>query len=176
MAEDLRRLYDATAWYWDSPVHRICYGLAYVRLFKRLKRDGWLAGMRDPARVLDCGIGTGLFSDALRRALGSRFECCGVDISEQMLARARARLSRSSVPPRLEVADGASLPFRDGEMDVVISALMLEHSPAPAEALHEMTRVARGGAALVIVATRPHAPDLPYRWKFHYKPNCNAIV
>src|SRR5712691_10325128 len=91
---DLTRLYDTTAWYWDSLPHRISYGYAYVQLFKHLEKDGWLRDMGDPARVLDCVIGTGLFSHALLRTVNRRFEVCGIDLSEKMLARARARLMR----------------------------------------------------------------------------------
>jgi demethylmenaquinone methyltransferase/2-methoxy-6-polyprenyl-1,4-benzoquinol methylase len=169
-ASDLRRIYDTTAWYWDSLVHRIAYGKAYFRLFERLERDGWLREMGDPARVLDCGIGTGLFSDGLLRAVNRRFEICGVDLSEKMLARARSRLMQRNLLPRLELGDAHRLPFRNGEMDMVISALMVEHVPKPLDALCEMTRVARPGAPLVLVVTRPHAPDFPYRFKYRYKP------
>jgi demethylmenaquinone methyltransferase/2-methoxy-6-polyprenyl-1,4-benzoquinol methylase len=167
---DLTRLYNASAWYWDSPLHTIPFGHAYVQLFKRLVSDGWLSEMGDPWRVLDCGIGTGLFSDALLRTVRRRFEICGVDLSATMLARARSRLMRRGVLPRLESGDAHSLPFCSDEMDLVISALMLEHVPAPLEALREMTRVARPGATLVLVVTRPHAPDLPFRVRYRYKP------
>ena len=167
---DLVTIYDRTAWYWDSLLHRVSYGLAYARLFNRLRRDGWLGNADRSARVLDCGIGTGLFSDALVRAVNASFEIHGVDISPKMMARARSRLMRSSGTARLVCGDVCSLPFADGEMDLVICALMLEHAPSPLGALREMTRVLGVGATLVLVVTRPHAPDLPFRLKYRYNP------
>lgn len=166
---DLTRLYDTTAWYWDSLPHRISYGYAYGQLFKRLEKDGWLRDMGNPTRVLDCGIGTGLFSDALLRTVNRRFEVCGIDLSEKMLAKARARLMRRGAAFRINSGNVHSLPFGSEAMDLVISGLMLEHVPAPIEALREMTRVARVGATLVVVATRPHAPDHLFRLKYCYK-------
>jgi hypothetical protein len=78
---ELRRLYDTTAWYWNSFLHRMPFGSAYVRLFKQLEKDGWLGGTGDTTRVLDCGVGTGLFSGALLRTVNRRFEICGIDLS-----------------------------------------------------------------------------------------------
>ncbi len=167
---DLVRIYDRNAWYWDSLLHRVSYGQAYVRLFKRLQGDGWLGNADRSARVLDCGIGTGLFSDALMRAVNAPFEIHGVDVSPKMMARARARLMCSSVTARLVYGDVCSLPFADSEMDLVICALMLEHAPSPLGALREMTRVLGAGATLVLVVTRPHAPDMPFRLKYRYRP------
>jgi ubiquinone/menaquinone biosynthesis C-methylase UbiE len=167
---EVRRVYDTTAWYWDSCLHRIPFGYAYIRLFKRLEKDGWLGGTGDTARVLDCGMGTGLFSAALLRTANRRFEICGIDLSSKMLAKARSRLIRRGVTPRLECGDVRSLPGREGEMDVVMSALMLEHAPNPLAALREMVRVARPGATLVVVVTRPHAPDVLFRLIYRYQP------
>ena len=167
---ELRRLYDTTAWYWDSCLRCIPFGSAYVRLFKRLATDGWLGGTGETARVLDRGMGTGLFSGALLWTANRRFEVWGIDLSPKMLAKARSRLIRRGVTPRLECGDVRSLPCREGEMDVVISALMLEHAPNPLAALREMVRVARPGATLVVVVTRPHAPDVLFRLIYRYQP------
>jgi ubiquinone/menaquinone biosynthesis C-methylase UbiE len=167
---ELRRLYDTTAWYWNSFLHRMPFGSAYVRLFKQLEKDGWLGGTGDTTRVLDCGVGTGVFSGALLQTVNRRFEICGIDLSPKMLAKARSRLIRRGLALRLECGDVCSLPCREGEMDVVISALMLEHAPNPLAALREMVRVARPGATLVVVVTRPHAPDVLFRLIYRYQP------
>src|SRR5262245_20573276 len=56
-------------------------------------------------RVLDVGMGTGLFLEKLQHAAGGRIEPCGIDLAENMLEVARRRL------PGLEavVGDAASL-------------------------------------------------------------------
>ena len=145
---DLTRLYDANAWYWDSLPHRISYGYAYIQLFKQLARDGWLRGMSDTSKVLDCGIGAGLLTDALLRTANKHFETYGIDLSQKLLLRAKAQLMLSGAVLRTVPGDIHSLPFRDGEMEMVLSALMLEHMPEPLDALREMIRVAKHGAPL----------------------------
>jgi SAM-dependent methyltransferase len=159
----LRRLDDPTAWYGDSCLHRLPFGAAYVRLFKRLPPDGGLGGTGDPARVLDGGVGTGLFSGARRRTVNRRVESCGIELAPKMLAKARSRLIRRGVTPRLARGDGRSRPGREGETDVAMRALRLEHAPDPLAALRETVRVARPGATVVAVVTRPQAPDVLFR-------------
>jgi demethylmenaquinone methyltransferase/2-methoxy-6-polyprenyl-1,4-benzoquinol methylase len=167
---ELAHLYDTTAWYWESLPHRISYGYAYFQLFKRLESDGWLRDLKHARTVLDCGIGAGLLSDALLRTVRHRPEVCGVDLSRKLLARAQKRLRDLGASVRTFSGDVHSLPFAGGGMDLVISALMLEHVAEPLKALREMTRVARKGATLVLVATRPGAPSHLFRMTYRYKP------
>jgi ubiquinone/menaquinone biosynthesis C-methylase UbiE len=156
-----RRLDDPTAWYGDSCLPRSPFGSADVRLFKRLPHDGWLGGTGDPARVPDGGVGTGLFSGARLRTVNRRVEIRGIELSPKMLAKARSRLRRPGVPPRLARGDGRSRPGREGETAVVLRALRLEHAPDPLAALRETVRVARPGAPVVVA--RPQAPDVLFR-------------
>ncbi|ABC83373.1 class I SAM-dependent methyltransferase [Anaeromyxobacter dehalogenans] len=162
----LAGIYDATAWYWDSFLHALTYARAYRRLLARLEADG--PHRAPPGRVLDCGIGAGLFSEAAIRAGGARAGAYGVDLSPRLLARASARLGRQGARPFLARADVRALPIRDAGMDAVISALVLDHLADPAPAIRELARVARPGAWVVLVTTRPLAPDLPFRLLFRY--------
>jgi demethylmenaquinone methyltransferase/2-methoxy-6-polyprenyl-1,4-benzoquinol methylase len=93
-----------------------------------------------------------------------------------MLERAHHSLEKSGIRACLLRADVCSLPFRDDEMDMVMAALVLEHIAVPVEALREMVRVAGPNAPLLIIATRPHAPDMPFRLAFHYKPFPESLV
>lgn len=168
---ELARTYDRTAPYWDSFVQRGVYGRAYTRLFEQLRP--WLRRDADGGtlRALDCGTGCGLLLTSLAKVMDGRsMEMFGVDLSSKMLEYAQRQPFPRGSAPKFLLADICSLPFRDGEMDLVGSALALEHVAEPVEALREMIRVARPGASLILVATRPHAPDLPYRLIFHYKP------
>jgi ubiquinone/menaquinone biosynthesis C-methylase UbiE len=163
----LAQIYDATAWYWDSFVQTVSYGRAYRTLFKRLREDGWCESAFP--RVLDCGIGAGVFSEAFIRALGTPAHVYGVDLSLRLLKRAGARLGRHGVAPQLLRADVRALPIGDAQIDAVICGLVLDHLGEASPALRELARVARPGAPVVIVTTRPLAPDLPFRIVFRYR-------
>ena len=56
-------------------------------------------------RVLDVGCGTGSTTVAVARRLGAGARCTGVDISEPMIAAARARAEREGAAARFIVAD-----------------------------------------------------------------------
>jgi len=166
---DLIHRYDSSVAYWDSIIHRSVYGNAYRKLFETLASRHWKEGQIYPRRVLDCGIGTGLLASSLC-SLETDVELYGVDASMEMLKRARSRLLANRLHPNLAIADLVSLPFRDCEMDLVMAALVLEHVARPIDALREIARVGRPGAMILLVTTRPNAPDLPFRLAFGYKP------
>jgi ubiquinone/menaquinone biosynthesis C-methylase UbiE len=73
-----------------------------------------------PGRIIDLGTGTGVAALALARRYPEA-SVVGVDISEPMVAAARAKLATSELCGRveLEVADIAALPYPDGEFDLV---------------------------------------------------------
>jgi demethylmenaquinone methyltransferase/2-methoxy-6-polyprenyl-1,4-benzoquinol methylase len=83
---------------------------------------------------------------------------------------ARSKLSSYGIDARLAFADVSKLPYRDEAMDLVMTALVLEHVPEPPVALREMVRVLRHAGPLIIVATRSGAPDHYFRWKYRYRP------
>lgn len=166
----ITKIYDATAGYWDSFIQRAVYGHAYVGLLRHLRVEHWFDPLRGSIRVLDCGTGSGLLLTSLIKAMGRRpMELFGIDLSTKMLDHARRRLTAQGAIPELGVADVCSLPFRDCEMDLVMGALVLEHVAEPVVALREMMRVVRPNARLVLVTTRPHAPDVLYRLVFRYR-------
>ena len=162
---ELARLYDGSFW-WGSPLYRAVFRPAYQRLFVELQRHGWLSDRE----VLDCGIGTGLFSDALICVVGNGVEIHGVDISPKMLEQARALLTRRGVEGKFECRDARFLPLEDGSMNLVLSAFMLEHASDPLGVLREMARVARSDATLVLVLALPCTLDFWFRLRYRYRP------
>lgn len=90
--------------------------------------------------VLEVGCGTGLllarFADFARRA-------AGIDLSDGMLERARAR--------GLDVTQGSAtaLPFEDASFDVACSFKVLAHIPDIERAMSEMFRVVRPGGVVI---------------------------
>jgi len=163
----LSAIYDATAWYWDSSIHVLAYGRAYRKLLERLRDEGWYDG--PVSRVLDCGIGAGVFSQGFIATFGRDHRAYGVDLSSRLLERAAARLGRRGARVHLLRADARALPLRDRAMDAAMCGLVLDHLADPSAALGELARVCRAGVPVVIVTTRRHAPDLPFRLVFRYR-------
>ncbi|HUF49095.1 MAG TPA: L-histidine N(alpha)-methyltransferase [Vicinamibacterales bacterium] len=138
--DDLRTLYRDWAATYDSDHRHVGFfghRLTAQVLARHLTR-------RDAARVLDAGAGTGAAGEALA-ALGFS-DLVAVDLSEDMLARARAK----GVYTQTIVAD-LSLPvdaFGDDSFDAAILVGVFSYGQAPAEALDEVVRLVRPGGAV----------------------------
>lgn len=100
------------------------------------------------ARVLDVATGTGKQAFAFARR---GYDAVGVDLSEDMLARARKHNRYANV--RLENADAAHLPFENDSFDVSCVSFALHDMPGGIReaVLEEMARVTRGGGRIIIV-------------------------
>jgi len=83
-------------------------------------------------RVLEVGCGTGLL---LQRFAEFASKATGIDLSEGMLAKAKARGLDALL------ASATALPFESASFDVACSFKVLAHIPAIDEALAEMARV-----------------------------------
>ncbi len=104
------------------------------------------------ARVLDLGSGPGLFAGEMAAVVGSSGCVRGVDLSESMIAIARARCADC---PQVDfrIGDAVSLPFADGDFDAGVSVQTLEFVGDVDAAIRELYRVLRPGGRLVIVDT-----------------------
>lgn len=100
---------------------------------------------RGTGPVLDAGCGTGLLGDWLAILGFSPVE--GLDLSEGMLARARARGSYHRLH---RAALGQPLPFETGQFAAVISTGVFTTGHVGAEALPELARVTLPGGPLVL--------------------------
>jgi demethylmenaquinone methyltransferase/2-methoxy-6-polyprenyl-1,4-benzoquinol methylase len=100
-------------------------------------------------RVLDVATGTGLVAEALVR----RYGCAvvAVDQSPEMLAAARARLTRD---PRLGAricllqGEAERLPFADAELNHLTFTYLLRYVDDPGATLSELARVVRPGGRI----------------------------
>ena len=103
-------------------------------------------------KVVDCGSGAGADSLIAARLVAPSGAVIGVDMTPEMLARARAS-QRSSGLSNVEFREGLleALPIESGWADVVISNGVLNLVPDKAAALREMHRVLRSGGRLQIV-------------------------
>jgi ubiquinone/menaquinone biosynthesis C-methylase UbiE len=96
--------------------------------------------------LLDVGCGTGTYTAALAER---GWDVTGVDVSEDMLRRARARGVHTVR------ADAASLPFEDASFDAAISVFTSTDVDDLAAVVLEIVRVLRPGAPLVCLAAHP---------------------
>jgi demethylmenaquinone methyltransferase/2-methoxy-6-polyprenyl-1,4-benzoquinol methylase len=105
-----------------------------------------------PARVFDLCTGTAdLLVEALGRDRGHRG--VGVDLSEQMLRRGAAKLTRRDLAGRAALAagDAEALPVSSGCFDAATIGFGIRNVGNPAAALAEIRRVLRPGGRLVVL-------------------------
>lgn len=100
----------------------------------------------DLGETLDVGCGPGFFSEALADR-ATRLVC--VDISEDMVALARDRLSGFS-NVTVEVAGCHTLPYDSGSFDTVSMSNLLHVVSDPQSALNEASRVLRPKGQLIV--------------------------
>jgi ubiquinone/menaquinone biosynthesis C-methylase UbiE len=117
-----------------------------------------LLGSVPSGRALDAACGTGRHAAHLVR-LGYRV--LGVDLTPEMLARARERVPRAE----FQTADLRNLPADDDSFDVVVCGLALAHLPELDAAVIELARVLAPGGRLIVSVLHPfqallgwHAP------------------
>jgi len=103
-------------------------------------------------RVVDCGSGSGADALIAARLVGPGGRVIGVDMTPEMLAKARANAELAGLS-NVEFRAGMleALPVDDRWADVVISNGVLNLVPDKAAALREMHRVLRPGGRLLLV-------------------------
>jgi arsenite methyltransferase len=134
-------------------------------------KDEWLTGVSERAiesfagtgnpfamgelvageRVVDIGSGGGIDSLVAARMVGPTGNVVGVDMTPEMLERARTAAAESGVDNvEFREAYMEELPVPDGWADVVISNGVLNLTPDKQKTLGEMFRVLRPGGRLQI--------------------------
>lgn len=100
-------------------------------------------------RVLDLACGTGELLHRLAQDVPVA-ELRGIDISSEMVARARRKLATAS-GARVQRADAHDLPFADNSFDVVVCASTFHYFTRPRAVLSEVRRVCRSGGRFVLL-------------------------
>ena len=100
------------------------------------------------ATVIDIGSGAGMDCLLAGRRVGSAGSVIGFDMTDEMLARARAAAGQSHPQVRFEKADVRDLPLPAQSVDVVISNGVFNLLPNKEELFRELFRVVRPGGRL----------------------------
>ena len=119
-------------------------------VFGRLRKALW-ADAPDTGNILEVGVGTGVNM----RHYPPNAHMTAIDISDRMLAKARARAERTHVDVDLALMDAQHLQFPDGTFDAVVATCVFCSVPDPVAGLREVLRVLKlGGKALLLEHAR----------------------
>lgn len=170
MTEPRRRgLNDAVTRVWSflAPVYDLPFLQQYVY---RPPHDEVIAQLRahQAHRIADIACGTGILSDRIERELHPG-QIYGVDMSDGMLAQARARTDRV----HWLRAPAEQLPFEDGSLDAVVTTSAFHFFDQPA-ALREFHRVLAPGGLAAVAALSARQPRLQASSANRWKPQHNA--
>ncbi|AXS41488.1 methyltransferase domain-containing protein [Breoghania sp. L-A4] len=98
-------------------------------------------------RVLEAGVGTGMSLPNYKPHL----TVTGIDLSEEMLERARWRAEKLPGVDQLIAMDAGALGFPDNHFDVTVAMYVITVVPDPLKVLHELERVTRPGGTVILV-------------------------
>src|SRR5262249_2474418 len=129
-------------------------------VFEQGRRAVVAASEQVGGRVLEVGVGTGISLPYY----SSRCRVFGIDLSDEMLQRARARVLKNKLAniEGLEVMDAERLRFPDASFDVVTAQCVVNTVPNPEAALNEFARVLKPGGEIELL-NRIGADDGPRR-------------
>lgn len=109
-------------------------------------------------RVLDIGCGAGASTLALAARVGAGGQVLGVDISEPLIARARA-LAPQDTPVLFRVADAGRAELPEGAFDILFSRFGVMFFKDPTGAFAHMRRALKPGGRVAFVCWRGAAEN-----------------
>lgn len=117
------------------------------------------AGLRPEDRVMEVGSGLGRILTTSQRRVRAEQLYVGIDLSCQMVQRARRGLDPRRLPPHFLVASGLQMPFRPRCFDVVLLSHVAKYltDPQLRQVLAQVRELLRPGGRIVLWEFRPYA-------------------
>lgn len=160
--------FESVSAYWTE----IYEGDDVVAIICQHRRDlalAWIDELELPSesRILEVGCGAGLLAVELAR---KDFQVDATDTVAEMIDLTRQHAEQANVSPRVRplISDVHALDFPDNTFDVVIALGVIPWLHSPEAAVHEITRVLKPGAHLVVTAN--NASRLIYLFDPIYNP------
>jgi phosphatidylethanolamine/phosphatidyl-N-methylethanolamine N-methyltransferase len=125
----------------------------YDRVFGAVLQDGrnkllQQVAKLQPKSILEIGVGTGL----LLPHYPPQARVVGVDVSDDMLVLARERIAKHNLTnASVQLSDGESLPFKDGEFECVVLPYVISVTPNPNALINQAIRLCSESGHVIIV-------------------------
>ena len=145
MASQLDGAHIVAAYARWAPVYDAIFGVITNAAIARTMR---VLNALPPGRILEIGVGTGLALPRYKR----EHRITGVDLSPDMLARARGRVETQKLGnvEALAEMDATRLTFADQSFDAAVAMFLITVVPDPVAVLAEAVRVVRPGGRIVL--------------------------
>lgn len=129
-----------------APIYDAVFALPFFTGRRAVAR---LINRMPPGRILEAGVGTGMALPLYDR----RHQIDGIDLSPEMLARARTRVARRRLDnvASIQEMDAGNLDFPARHFDTVIAMYVMTVVPDPEKVMAEFVRVSRPGASLIVI-------------------------
>lgn len=145
MSSDLERHVVETAYARWAPIYDAVCGPVMLKG----RRAAAQAARSIGGKILEVGVGTGLSFDDYDRSI----ELTGIDLSEPMLQKARAKVATGKYPfvTSLTTMDAHDMSFADATFDCVVAQFVITLVADPERVLSECHRVVKPGGRIILV-------------------------